>query len=78
MKPEPMLDCPECGTPLVRPHGRGYYDKDGEYIAHRDGCRCRWCDWMWFDDQPTDDCECGACVTVEVDEQHAYARAVRK
>lgn len=69
----PKLACPSCGTGLIPPHGRGRYDDDGNYIEHRDGCRCPWCEWMWFDDTDPVHCECGAHVLVRVDDDHAYA-----
>ncbi len=69
----PKLKCPECGVPLVEASGRGCYDEDGNYGEHRLGCRCPWCSWMWFDDQPEVACECGALVGVEVDDGTAYA-----
>lgn len=66
MSDAPKLKCPECGDPLVSAHGRGRYDADGNYIEHRHGCRCRYCDWMWFDDAKPVRCECGALVGVGV------------
>ena len=72
----PWLGCPECGEPAVEAHGRGRYDADGNYIEHRDGCRCAWCDWMWFDDRAPVACRCGALVGVVIDDGHAYARDV--
>ena len=70
----PKLDCPNCGVGLISPHGRGRYDSDGNYAEHRDGCRCPWCDWMWFDDAEPVECLCGARVRVVVDNGRAYAR----
>lgn len=72
----PKLSCPECGVPLVPATGRGRHDKDGNYVEHRDGCRCPWCDWVWFDDEPPVECECGARVVVVIDDDAAYARTV--
>lgn len=70
-----VLDCPECSTPLIPAHGRGRYDEDGDYVEHRDGCRCPWCDWTWFDDADPVTCACGAVVGVKCDEEYAYAYA---
>lgn len=72
MSDAPKLGCPRCGEPLIAAHGRGRYDRDGNYIEHRDGCRCAWCGWMWFDDAAPVRCECGAAVRVDVDDDHAY------
>lgn len=71
----PSLDCPECSTPLIPAHGRGRTDEDGNYVEHRDGCRCHWCGWIWLDDADPVTCACGAIVVVAVDEEYAYARA---
>lgn len=71
----PALSCPECGAKgLIPAHGRGRYDGDGNYLEHREGCRCLYCDWMWFDDRDPVTCACGSVVHVEVDDGHAYAR----
>ncbi len=72
----PWLDCPQCGVPVIEAHGRGKYDSDGNYCEHRDGCRCAWCDWMWFDDCDPVACKCGALIGVHIDDGHAYARDV--
>ena len=69
----PSLKCPECSAPLIPAHGRGRYDQDGNYIEHRDGCRCHWCGWMWFDDADPVTCACGAVVGVNTDDGYAYA-----
>lgn len=69
----PMLDCPTCGEPLIAAHGRGRFDEDGNIIAHRTACRCRWCNWIWYDDEPPVDCSCGARVGVDVDDGSAFA-----
>lgn len=75
---KPMLRCPECGTPLIAPHGRGRYDRDGNYHEHRDGCRCAWCDWMWFDDADPVRCQCGSLVCVDANDDHASAKIVQE
>jgi hypothetical protein len=72
----PSLDCPECGVPLIPATGRGYYDEDGEYCEHREGCECHRCEWMWFDDTDPTSCTCGAKVLIRIDDQHAYAYAL--
>lgn len=72
------LACPECGVALIPAHGRGRYDREGNYIEHREGCRCAWCGWMWFDDRPPVTCACGAVVRVEVDDVYAHAKLVSK
>ena len=74
----PLLACPECGEPLIPAHGRGRYDRDGNYIEHRDGCRCPWCQWMWFDDADPVRCACGALVVVEIDDDAAYATTAKE
>jgi len=74
----PKLDCTECGTALIPPHGRGRHDRDGNYVGHRSTCRCRWCGWIWFDDAEPVTCECGATVRVECDDGHAFAATVRR
>ncbi len=72
----PALACPECGVEgLIPAHGRGRYDRDGNDILHADTCRCRWCDWMWFDDITHVTCTCGAVARVAIDDGYAYARA---
>lgn len=73
-----FLDCPECSTPLIPAHGRGRHDQDGNYVEHRDGCRCPWCDWAWFDDADPVTCACGAVVGVKVDEDYAYATMIEE
>lgn len=74
----PMLDCPECGVPLLPATDRGRRDKDGNEISHGIACRCRWCDWMWWEDDPVVRCKCGAVVCVEDDDGFAYAVTVDK
>lgn len=70
----PALSCPECGAAdLIPAHGRGRLDRDGNDIVHGGGCRCRWCQWMWWDDRDPVRCQCGALVRVSVDDGHAYA-----
>ena len=68
----PRLRCPECGAACLTATHRGRHDDDENYIAHRDDCRCRWCDWMWGDDQ-RERCECGVMLGVEDDDGRAYA-----
>lgn len=72
----PKLDCPECGEGLIPAHGRGLHDEDGNYVEHRDGCRCHWCDWVWFDDAAPMQCACGAVCRVHCDDDHAFATVV--
>ncbi len=74
----PMLDCPKCSKPLIPATGRGRFDSDGEYLEHRDACRCPRCDWMWFEESDPVDCECGARVRVVVDDERAYASEVSR
>jgi hypothetical protein len=69
----PKLACPNCGVDLIAAHGRGLHNANGEYIEHRDGCRCAWCDWMWFDDHEPATCECGARVVVRIDDDRAFS-----
>lgn len=69
----PVLNCPDCGEPLISAHGRGRFDEDGNFIEHRGSCRCPWCGWMWFDDQEPVVCACGSVVGVNCDDDHAYA-----
>jgi hypothetical protein len=71
----PELDCPSCGTGLIKAHGRARLDTD-EIISHRDECRCRWCEWVWWDSEPPVKCGCGALVRVSIDDGHAYAEEV--
>lgn len=73
-----VLDCPECCAPLIPAHGRGRFDEDGEFVEHREGCRCPWCDWAWFDDQDPVTCACGVAVVVKCDDQYAYASVKEK
>lgn len=68
------LECPACNQPAIPAHGRGRLDRDGNYVEHRDGCRCPHCDWMWFDDRGPVTCSCGVKLTVEVDDSHAYVK----
>ena len=76
MKAEaPWLGCPECGGEVFQAQYRGRYDRDGNFIEHGAGCRCRWCNWMWFDDEECK-CECGARLRVLCDDGKAYATAV--
>jgi hypothetical protein len=77
MSDRPKLDCPECGVPLIPAHGRGRFNDDGEYVVHRDGCRCHWCQWVWFDDMDPVKCACGAAVVVDIDDKSASAKFVR-
>lgn len=63
----PSLDCPECGVALIPAHGRGRHDYNGDEIMHADACRCRWCDWWWYDDGTPYACACGASVVVKED-----------
>ncbi|HEY0881625.1 MAG TPA: hypothetical protein VGE37_03200, partial [Archangium sp.] len=72
----PTLNCPACGVPLIEAQGRGRHDRDGNYIEHREGCRCAWCGWMWFDDMEPMKCTCGALVRVEIDDETAFAKVV--
>ena len=76
-KDRPCLSCPECGADLLPARCRGRVDRDGNEIVHRAECRCRWCDWMWWDDEAPTRCECGELVRVSVDDGHAYAETVR-
>jgi hypothetical protein len=69
----PKLECPKCGVALIEATERGYLNRDGEWIEHRAGCRCPWCDWAWHDDREPVRCECGALVGVGCDDGHAYA-----
>jgi ssDNA-binding Zn-finger/Zn-ribbon topoisomerase 1 len=69
----PILNCPECGDPLIKATSRGRYDRDGNYVDHGVTCRCRWCSWMWWDDAAPVTCECGAVVSVTCDDGHAYS-----
>jgi hypothetical protein len=72
----PSLACPECGIDLIPAHGRGRFDRDGNEIVHRDECRCRWCDWWWYEDEDPVTCACGAVVGVSVDDDHAYTKLI--
>lgn len=76
MSTTPSLVCPNCGEPLIPPSGRGGFDDDGNYIEHREACRCPHCAPMWFDDAPPVRCACGITARVEVDDEHAYAREI--
>lgn len=74
----PALSCPECGADgLIPADGRGRYDRDGNDIAHRDECRCRWCDWWWWNHPEPVTCACGARVIVDVDDGTARAAVQR-
>lgn len=72
----PELNCPSCGVGLIKAHERGRFDEHGNFTGHRDECRCRWCDWVWWDDRPPVKCGCGALVRVAIDDGHAYAEEV--
>lgn len=74
----PKLPCPECGHPAIAAHGRGRYDSDGNYCEHRDGCRCHWCSWMWFDDADPVRCACGVLLKISVDDDAAYVTQVEE
>lgn len=69
----PSLCCPGCGQPLIPAQERGRHDADGNYNQHRADCRCRWCEWIWFDDAPPVACACGTVAVVGIDDRHAYA-----
>lgn len=77
----PMLACPECGEDVIATHDRGRHDKGGNYIGHGLDCRCRWCEWIWFDDATPVLCACGARVSVSIDgsggEPCAYAQVCK-
>lgn len=72
------LNCPECGDPLIAAHGRGRYDKEGNFVEHRESCRCPHCEWVWFDDAEPVGCPCGALVRVVEDDGYAYAQTVER
>lgn len=72
----PVLDCPDCGRGLIPAQTRGRTDDDGNYIEHNILCRCRWCDWTWWDDGERFECSCGSVARVHIDDDHAYAREV--
>lgn len=72
----PWLDCPGCGEPAIEAHGRGRHDSDGNFIEHRDACRCAWCNWTWFDGCEPVACKCGALVSTKEDDGYIYARVV--
>lgn len=72
----PLLDCPNCGEPLIPASGRGGWDDDGDFVEHGEGCRCPWCEWVWHDDAEPVRCKCGALVKVAIDDEHAYATEV--
>ena len=76
MSDRPFLGCPECGEPLIPAHGRGRSNVDCEPIEHRDECRCRWCEWIWYDDRPPVTCACGAVAKVYIDDHAAYAKGL--
>jgi hypothetical protein len=73
----PHIDCPKCGESLFPATNRGRHDDDGNYIPHRIECRCRWCDWIWFDDVAPVRCECGAVVGIDCDDNEAHAKLIR-
>jgi hypothetical protein len=68
MSDAPWLNCPECGGDVLQAKRRGYYEDDGEgeYIEHRDGCRCPYCGWMWSEEDEPERCGCGALCEVRV------------
>lgn len=68
----PFLDCPMCSEPLIPAHGRGRRDEDENLVRHRDNCNCRWCDWIWFEEETPVKCECGTSARVRCDDSHAY------
>ena len=72
----PKLLCPECNVPLIEANARGRLDKSGEWIEHRAGCRCAWCDWAWHDDDEPTLCDCGALVGVCCDDGVASAEVL--
>lgn len=72
MSDRAILDCPECGAPLVPAHGRGVHDSDGDFSEHGEGCGCPYCDWVWFDGREPVTCACGALVGIEIDDDRAY------
>jgi hypothetical protein len=71
----PFLDCLSCGEDLIPAHGRACLEEDGG--EHRDGCRCPYCQWVWYDDREPVRCKCGALVRVKVEDETAYAVEVR-
>lgn len=76
MSTAPCLECPKCDEPLFQATNRGRHDEHGNYIGHRLECRCRWCDWIFFDDVPPVTCECGAVVRIDCDDYTAYAKLI--
>lgn len=72
----PFLDCPNCGKPLIPAHGRGRFDRDGNWRSHRDDCQCAHCDWIWWDMTPAVPCKCGAVARVHVDDDNASAEEI--
>ena len=76
----PAMACPCCDAPgLIPAQGRGRIDADGNDITHRDACRCRWCEWLWWDDPAPIVCaKCGASVVIVVDDRHAYAATLKE
>lgn len=73
----PSLECPECREPLVPAETRGRTDSDGNFIDHGLTCRCRWCDWRWWDDGVTVyACPCGAKSRVDCDDDVARLREI--
>jgi DNA-directed RNA polymerase subunit RPC12/RpoP len=68
----PSLECPECGAEAIPATGRGR-NTDDEFIEHRDGCRCSYCDWVWMDGTEVT-CACGAKLITDVDDGYAYVR----
>lgn len=75
-KEAPWLQCPSCDEDLIQATHRARYDHNGELVEHRDGCRCPWCEWMWYDSDPIVTCQCGAAACVRIDDDRAYASEV--
>lgn len=73
----PKLDCPSCGVGLIPAHGCGRYDENGNFLEHRNGCQCPWCEWMWSDDADPVTCGCGAVVGVRIEDETACAVEVQ-
>lgn len=77
MSPAPYLDCPECSEPLFPATRRGRHDEDRNFIRHRDECRCRWCQWIWFDNVAPVTCACGAVVGIDCEDGDATAKLIK-
>lgn len=73
----PKLSCPECGVALIPATDRGYYDGGGDFIRHPSRCQCQSCHWVWFDDTPPVECECGARVVVTIGDGYASVRIAK-